>query len=54
METRGVRKDAARERLFELIEKVQSRTKGIPPQQIRKIVREAVEAARRGKARASA
>jgi len=54
VETRGARKDAARERLFELIEKVQGRTKGIPPQQIRKIVREAVEAARRGKARASA
>lgn len=54
METRGVRKDAARERLFELIEKVRRRTKGMPAQEVRKIVREAVEAARRGKTRASA
>ncbi len=54
VETREVRKQAARERLFKLIDEVQARTKGTPSKEIRKVVREAVEAVRREKARASA
>jgi len=54
VETREVRKQAGRERLLKLIDELQARTKGIPPQEIRKVVREAVEAVRREKERASA
>ena len=54
VETREVRKQAAREQLFRLIDEVQARTKGVPANEIRKVVREAVEAARRKKQRASA
>ncbi len=54
VETREVRKQAARERLFKLIDEVQARTKGVPAEETRKVVREAVEAVRREKQRASA
>lgn len=54
VETREVRKQAAREQLFQLIDEVQARTKGVPANEIRRVVREAVEAARREKQRASA
>lgn len=54
VETREVRKQAARERLLTLIDEVQARTKGVPAKEIRKVVREAVEAVRREKQRASA
>jgi metal-responsive CopG/Arc/MetJ family transcriptional regulator len=54
IETSEVRKTAARERLFGLIDQVQARTRGTPPQDIRKLVREAVAAARRTSRRASA
>ena len=42
------------ERTLALIDKIQNRTKGVPPKGIRKVVREAVEAARRVKRRATA
>ena len=54
METKEVRRVAARERLVALLDQVQARTKGVRPGQIRKVVGEAVEAARRGRRRASA
>lgn len=54
IETSEVRRRATRERLFALIDQAQARTKGVPPQEIRKVVREAVEAARRTRQRASA
>jgi CopG family transcriptional regulator/antitoxin EndoAI len=47
VETRDMRKQATRDQLFTLIDKVQTRTKGTPTLRIRKIVREAVQAARR-------
>jgi len=54
VDTREVRKAGIRERAGALIEKVQTRTKGVPPREIRKVVRQAVEAARRIKHRATA
>jgi uncharacterized protein (UPF0147 family) len=54
VETREARNQAAREQLFKLIDEVQARTKGVPAKEIRKVVREAVEAVRREKQRASA
>jgi predicted transcriptional regulator len=54
IETSDVRRKATRERVFSLIDGVQARTKDIPPQDIRRVVREAVAAARRTKLRASA
>ena len=54
VETKEVRRVAARERLLALLDQVQARTRAVPSRQIRKIVNEAVEAARRGKRRASA
>lgn len=54
VETREARKAAVREQLFALIDRVQARSKGTPAREIRKIVREAVEAARGEKQRSSA
>lgn len=54
IDTTEVRKKASRERLFDLIDQIQARTGGVEPRTIRQIVREAVEAARRAKQRASA
>ena len=54
VETRGVRRTAMRERAFAVIDAVQARTKGVPVLEVRKVVQEAIEAARRGKRRASA
>jgi metal-responsive CopG/Arc/MetJ family transcriptional regulator len=53
VETKEVRRVAARERLGALLDQVQARTKGVRPGRIRKVVGEAVEAARRGRRRAS-
>lgn len=53
VETSEVRRQVARERLYELIDKAQARTKGVPAQEIRKVIREAVESARREKERAA-
>ncbi len=54
VETREVRKAAARERLLELVDRVQARTRGVPAKEIRKLVRKAIEAVRREKRRATA
>jgi predicted transcriptional regulator len=54
VDTREVRKAGMRERVGALIDEIQNRTKGVPPKEIRKVIREAVEAARRGKRRATA
>jgi hypothetical protein len=40
--------------MFRLIDTVQARTRAVPPRAIRKVIREAVESARRVKHRASA
>jgi len=54
IETIDVRRKANRERLFALVDRVQARAKDVPPQDIRKVVREAVAAVRRTKLRAIA
>lgn len=54
VDTREVRKTAMQERTLALIDEIQRRTKGVPPKRIRKVVREAVEAARRVRRRATA
>lgn len=54
IDTAEVRKQASRERLFDLIDRIQARTQGVEPRTVRRVVREAVEAARRAKQRASA
>lgn len=54
IDTSAVRKQGSRERLFHLIDTVQARTRALPPRAIRKVIREAVESARRVKHRASA
>lgn len=54
IDTNEVRRQANREQLFALIDRIQERTKGVPAREIRKLVREAVEAARRTRRRASA
>jgi metal-responsive CopG/Arc/MetJ family transcriptional regulator len=47
VETRNLRKQATTDQLFALINRVQSRTRRTPARNIRKVVREAVAAARR-------
>ncbi len=54
VETKDVRKVAARERFLALLDQVQARTEGVPSRRIRKIVGEAIDAVRRRKRRASA
>ena len=45
IDTAEVRKKASRERLFDLVDEVQARTRDVEPRTIRRVVREAVEAA---------
>jgi metal-responsive CopG/Arc/MetJ family transcriptional regulator len=54
VETKDVRKAAARERFLALLDQVQARTEGVPSRRIRKVVSEAIDAVRRRKRRASA
>lgn len=54
VETKDVRKVAARERFLALLDQVQARTGGVPSRHIRKVLGEAIEAVRRRKRRASA
>jgi hypothetical protein len=49
IETREIRRVAARHRLFQLIDRIQARTHAVAASRIRKLVREAVAASRRGK-----
>ena len=44
IETREVRGVAARDRMFEVIDRIQARTRGVAASRIRKLVREAVGA----------
>jgi metal-responsive CopG/Arc/MetJ family transcriptional regulator len=54
VETKDVRKLAARERLLAVLDQVQTRTEDVPSRQIRKVVSEAIDAVRRRKRRVSA
>ena len=54
VETKDVRKGAARERLLAVLDQVQTRTEDVPSRRIRKVVDEAIDAVRRRKRRASA
>lgn len=54
IDTSQIRRRAGRERLFDLIAEVQARTARVPPREIRKVIREAVEEARRMRRRTSA
>ena len=54
VDTRELRQVAMRERAAALISEIQGRSKGVPPKEIRKVVREAIEAARRARRRATA
>ena len=47
VETRDVRKAAARRQAWAVVDRVQGRTRGTKSREIRNIVREAIEAARR-------
>jgi metal-responsive CopG/Arc/MetJ family transcriptional regulator len=47
IDTSEVRRRTIREQVAALMDRVQARTQGVPPQQIRKLIREAVAAARR-------
>jgi metal-responsive CopG/Arc/MetJ family transcriptional regulator len=47
VDTKDIRKGMARERLLGVLDRVQARTKAARPGEIRRIVSEAVEAARR-------
>ena len=54
VDTREVRQVAMRERTAALMSEIQGRAQGVPPKEIRKVIREAVEAARRARRRATA
>jgi metal-responsive CopG/Arc/MetJ family transcriptional regulator len=54
VESKAVRQTAAREPAIAVIDRVQARTENTPPKSIRKIIREAIVAARRGRRRATA
>jgi metal-responsive CopG/Arc/MetJ family transcriptional regulator len=54
VETKDVRRVAARERFLAVLDQMQARTEGVPSRRIRKVVGEAIDAVRRRKRRASA
>jgi metal-responsive CopG/Arc/MetJ family transcriptional regulator len=54
VETKDVRRAAARERFLAVLDQVQTRTQDVPSRQIRRVLREAIDAVRRRKRRASA
>lgn len=54
VETTAARRQATRERVFEIIDRVQARTARTAPAEVRKVVREAVAAARRTRSRPTA
>jgi Arc/MetJ-type ribon-helix-helix transcriptional regulator len=54
VETKDIRKVAARERLLAVLDRVQTRTKDVPSRRIRRVVGEAINTVRRRKRRASA
>ena len=54
VEAKDVRRIARRNRLGPMLDRVQSRTKGVAAREIRKVIRESLEAVRREKRRATA
>jgi metal-responsive CopG/Arc/MetJ family transcriptional regulator len=54
VEATAARKQAARERVFEIIDRVQARTARTVPAEVRKVVRKAVAVARRTHSRSTA
>ena len=54
VDTRQIRRAAIRERTGALIDRFQGRTARVPPTKIRRVIREAVAAARRTRRRATA
>jgi len=54
VETKGIRRAAVRGRVIEALERAQARAMGTSPREIRKLIRESIEAVRRDKRRASA
>ncbi len=54
IDTSEIRRRATREQLTRLIDRVQARTRGVPSLKIRRLIREAVDAARRVDPRARA
>jgi metal-responsive CopG/Arc/MetJ family transcriptional regulator len=54
VETKDARRVAARERFLAVLDQVQARTAGAPSRHIRRVVGEAIDAARRRRRRASA
>ena len=53
-DARGIHREALRDRVIALMDRIQGRTQGVRPGDIRRTVREAVESARLGTRRASA
>jgi len=54
VETKAIRRTAVRELLFEVLDRVQARTQGIPRGEVRKAIQQSIEAVRRESRRASA
>jgi predicted transcriptional regulator len=54
VETKDIRRTAVRERFAEVLDRVQGRTRGVPRAEIRRLIRESLEAVRRPARRASA
>jgi Arc/MetJ-type ribon-helix-helix transcriptional regulator len=54
VKSKAVRQTATREQAIAVVDRVQARTRRTPPKAIRKIIREAIDAARRGRRRAMA
>lgn len=54
VETRDVRRQASRDRVFAVIERARTRAKRTPPARIRSLVREAVASVRRERRRSTA
>jgi Arc/MetJ-type ribon-helix-helix transcriptional regulator len=54
VETKAIRRTAVRERLFEVLDRVQARTQGASPGEIRKAIQQSIAAVRRESRRASA
>ena len=54
VETKDIRRTAVRERVFDVLDRVQGRTKGVSREEIRGVIRDSIEAVRRTARRASA
>ena len=54
VETKAIRRTAVRERLFEVLDRVQARTQGVPADEIRKAIQQSIASVRRESRRVSA